>query len=49
MCGGDWPVSLLKDNYVTIWNTYKEIFNSLLDDEGKKKLFYGNALQLYNL
>jgi L-fuconolactonase len=49
MCGGDWPVSLLKENYVTIWNSYKEIINSLLDHEGKKKLFYSNALQFYNL
>jgi len=49
MCGGNWPVSLLKENYVKIWSTYKEIISSLLDDEGKEKLFYGNALQFYNL
>jgi len=49
MCGGNWPVSLLKENYIKIWNTYKEIINSLLDDEGKEKLFYKNALQFYNL
>jgi L-fuconolactonase len=49
MCGGNWPVSLLKENYVTIWQTYKSIINSLLNDEGKEKLFYKNALQFYNL
>ncbi len=49
MCGGNWPVSLLKENYVKIWSTYKEIINSLLNDEGKEKLFYRNALQFYNL
>lgn len=49
MCGGNWPVSLLKENYVKIWSTYKEIINSLLNDEGKEKLFYRNAVQFYNL
>jgi len=48
-CGGNWPVSLLKESYGNIWNTYKTIINSLLNEEGKEKLFYKNALQFYNL
>jgi len=40
---------LLKENYVKIWSTYKEIINSLLNDEGKEKLFYKNAVRFYNL
>jgi L-fuconolactonase len=49
LCGGNWPVSLLKERYVVIWNSYKEIICSLLNDEGKEKLFYKNAVQFYHL
>jgi L-fuconolactonase len=49
LCGGNWPVSLLKERYAEIWDCYKEIINSLLGDEGKEKLYFKNALQFYNL
>ena len=49
LCGGNWPVSLLKEKYVDIWNSYKEIINSLLGNEGREKLYFKNALQFYNL
>ena len=49
MCGGNWPVSLLKETYVQIWNSYKEIISSLLNDEGQEKVFYENALHFYHL
>ena len=49
MCGGNWPVSLLKENYVAIWKSYKSIITSLLDDAGKEKLLAKNAVKFYNL
>ena len=49
LCGGNWPVSLLKEKYVDIWNSYKEIINSLLGNEGREKLYFKNALPFYNL
>ncbi len=48
-CGGDWPVSLLADNYVQIWRTYKNILGQLLSAEELNKVFYSNAQQFYKL
>jgi Predicted metal-dependent hydrolase of the TIM-barrel fold len=49
MCGGDWPVSLLAGSYSKTWSVYKEIINSLLNEEARDKVFYKNAVQFYNL
>ena len=48
-CGGDWPVSLLAGSYTKTWNTYKEVFNVLLDDDTKEKIYSINATNFYKL
>jgi L-fuconolactonase len=48
-CGGDWPVSLLADNYSNTWKTYKEIVAELATSEEQEKIFYANAKRFYNL
>ena len=48
-CGGDWPVSMLVNNYVQTWQTTKDILNSLLNDEEKNKVLFFNANKFYNL
>jgi L-fuconolactonase len=48
-CGGDWPVSLLADNYSNTWKTYKEIVAELVTEEEQEKIFYANAKRFYDL
>ena len=49
MCGGDWPVSLLAGSYSGTWEMYKKVFDSILDDGGKAKVYYQNAARFYKL
>jgi L-fuconolactonase len=46
-CGGDWPVSLLAGSYVQTWESYKEVFASLLTNDQQEKVFYSNAKKFY--
>jgi len=48
-CGGDWPVSMLANDYIQTWQTTKEILNDLLNDEEKDKVYFSNANSFYNL
>lgn len=48
-CGGDWPVSMLANNYIQTWQITKDILNYLLNDEEKDKVFFSNANSFYNL
>jgi L-fuconolactonase len=48
-CGGDWPVSMLADNYIQTWQTTKGILNDLLNDEEKEKVLFSNANNFYKL
>ena len=48
-CGGDWPVSMLANNYIKTWQITKEILNGLLNDEEKDKVLFSNANNFYNL
>ena len=48
-CGGDWPVSLLANNYSSTWKTYKDIVAELVTEEEQEKIFYTNAKRFYNL
>lgn len=48
-CGGDWPVSLLADNYSKTWQTYKDILQDLLSAEEQDHVLYSNAQKFYNL
>ena len=48
-CGGDWPVSLLANDYTRTWQTYKDILRELLPEERQEKVFYSNAQKFYNL
>ena len=48
-CGGDWPVSLLANNYTQTWQVYKDILEELLPDNEREKVFYSNAVRFYDL
>ncbi len=48
-CGGDWPVSMLANNYIKTWQTTKDILNDLLKDAEKDKVLFSNANNFYNL
>jgi L-fuconolactonase len=48
-CGGDWPVSMLANNYIKTWQTTKDILNDLLNDEEKEKVLFFNANNFYKL
>ena len=48
-CGGDWPVSMLANNYIKTWQTTKDILNDLLNDEEKEKVLFSNANNFYKL
>lgn len=45
--GGDWPVSLLAGSYSRTWNIYREVIDSLLNEEEQQKLYYKNAVAFY--
>ncbi len=49
-CGGDWPVSLLANNYAVTWQQTIEIVNTVFEtQEDRNKVFFDNANQFYNL
>jgi len=48
-CGGDWPVSMLVNNYIQSWQITKDILNSVLNETEKDKIFFSNANKFYNL
>jgi L-fuconolactonase len=48
-CGGDWPVSLLANSYITTWENTKEIVASLLSEAELEKVYFDNANSFYNL
>jgi len=49
LCGGDWPVSMLANNYFQTWHTTKNIIRDLLPEAEQESVFYSNAIQFYNL
>lgn len=48
-CGGDWPVALLADNYVSTWAVYREVFGRILNEAAQEKIFQANAIKFYAL
>jgi L-fuconolactonase len=48
-CGGDWPVSLLAGTYSRTWNAYREVIDSLLNEEQQQKVYFENAVSFYQL
>jgi Predicted metal-dependent hydrolase of the TIM-barrel fold len=48
-CGGDWPVSMLANNYIQTWQITKDILNDLLNDEEKDNVLFSNANKFYKL
>lgn len=48
-CGGDWPVSMLVNNYIETWQVTKDILNNLLNETEKEKILFSNANKFYNL
>ena len=48
-CGGDWPVSMLANNYIQTWQLYKELISDLLNEKEKDNVFFSNANRFYNL
>ena len=48
-CGGDWPVSMLANDYIQTWQITKNILSDLLNDAERDKVFFSNANSFYNL
>ena len=48
-CGGDWPVSMLANNYIETWEITKDILNDMLTDEEKDNVLFSNANKFYKL
>jgi L-fuconolactonase len=48
-CGGDWPVSLLAGSYSQTWSIYREVLDSLLNEEEQQKIYCQNAVVFYQL
>ncbi len=48
-CGGDWPVSLLAGSYTYTWQQYKALFDELLNEKEKEKVYSTNAAAFYGL
>jgi L-fuconolactonase len=48
-CGGDWPVSLLAGSYSRTWSIYREVLDSLLNEEQQKQVYSDNAIAFYQL
>lgn len=48
-CGGDWPVSLLADNYTSTWQHYVKVLSGALSEEALQKVLNTNAVTFYNL
>ncbi|MES2648184.1 MAG: amidohydrolase family protein [Bacteroidota bacterium] len=47
--GGDWPVSLLAGSYTHTWNAYRNILESLLQDNQLQDVYSNNAKEFYRL
>ncbi len=48
-CGGDWPVSLLANNYTDTWQNIKDMLSELLTEEEQGKILFNNADHFYQL
>ncbi|NIG55326.1 amidohydrolase [Chitinophaga sp. Cy-1792] len=48
-CGGDWPVSMLADDYAGTWQTITHILGRLCNEADQEKILYDNACRFYNL
>lgn len=48
-CGGDWPVSMLADDYAGTWQTTRSIISRLCGREDQEKIFHENAARFYRL
>lgn len=48
-CGGDWPVSMLANDYVTTWQATKDMLDCFLNVEEKEMVLFSNANKFYNL
>lgn len=49
-CGGDWPISLLGNQYAEIWKTYSQVIHSLTTtDSDRLAIFFNNAVEFYSL
>ncbi len=48
-CGGDWPVCLLAGSYSRSWSIYREVIDSILNEEDRNKVYYSNAVAFYQL
>jgi L-fuconolactonase len=50
LCGGDWPVSSLANNYAVTWQQIKELVMDVVPNiEDQHKIFYSNAKTFYKL
>jgi L-fuconolactonase len=48
-CGGDWPVSILANNYVKTWKITEQILDELLSKQELDKVLFSNAEKFYHL
>jgi L-fuconolactonase len=48
-CGGDWPVSMLANNYSETWKMYDQAISELLNENDQEKIFSANAIKFYKL
>ena len=49
-CGGDWPISLLGNQYTEIWKSYSQVIHSLTTtDSDLSAIFFNNAVEFYSL
>ena len=48
-CGGDWPVSMLANDYIQTWQVTKDILGDLLNEVEKEKVLFSSANKFYNL
>ncbi|SHL40212.1 L-fuconolactonase [Chitinophaga jiangningensis] len=48
-CGGDWPVSMLSDDYAGTWQTIRSILAKLCTAADQEKILHDNACRFYNL
>jgi L-fuconolactonase len=50
MCGGDWPVSTLANNYTNTWLQIIDLIKQTVSNENEQqKIFHTNAVQFYKL
>ncbi len=48
-CGGDWPVSLLANDYANTWKIYQSAILELVGEKDATKIFATNAIAFYHL